>query len=60
MFAAVDLGSDSFRLHIGKYEGGVIRVVKSMREPIRLAAGLDAKGCLTEPARQSALNCLQN
>ncbi|MES2151193.1 MAG: Ppx/GppA phosphatase family protein [Pseudomonadota bacterium] len=58
MYAAVDLGSNSFRLHIGRYEGGTIKVVKSMREPIRLAAGLDAKGCLTEAAMQAALACL--
>jgi exopolyphosphatase/guanosine-5'-triphosphate,3'-diphosphate pyrophosphatase len=58
MYAAVDLGSNSFRLHVGKHEGDTIRVVKSLREPIRLAAGLDAKGALTEAARQSALQCL--
>jgi exopolyphosphatase/guanosine-5'-triphosphate,3'-diphosphate pyrophosphatase len=60
MFAAVDLGSNSFRLHIGQHEGGEIRVLKSMREPIRLAAGLDAKGNLTPAAMQSALDCLTN
>ncbi|MGV7211303.1 Ppx/GppA family phosphatase [Oxalobacteraceae bacterium A2-2] len=60
MYAAVDLGSNSFRLHIGQYEDGEIRVLKSMREPIRLAAGLDAAGNLTEAAMQSALNCLRN
>ncbi|UUZ49432.1 hypothetical protein LP420_03745 [Massilia sp. B-10] len=43
MFAAVDLGSNSFRLHVGKHDGDTIRVLKSMREPIRLAAGLDAR-----------------
>jgi exopolyphosphatase/guanosine-5'-triphosphate,3'-diphosphate pyrophosphatase len=60
MFAAVDLGSNSFRLHVGKHEGGEIRVLKSMREPIRLAAGLDAKGNLTPAAMASALACLNN
>jgi exopolyphosphatase/guanosine-5'-triphosphate,3'-diphosphate pyrophosphatase len=35
-------------------------VLKSMREPIRLAAGLDAKGNLTEAAMDSALACLNN
>jgi exopolyphosphatase/guanosine-5'-triphosphate,3'-diphosphate pyrophosphatase len=59
MYAAVDLGSNSFRLHVGKHDGDQIRVVKSMREPIRLAAGLDARGCLTEAAKQSALACLR-
>lgn len=41
MFAAVDLGSNSFRLHIGREDGKSIRVVKSARDPIRLGAGLD-------------------
>lgn len=60
MYAAVDLGSNSFRLHIGKHDGESIRVIKSMREPIRLAAGLDAQGNLTEAAMASALSCLRN
>ena len=60
MYAAVDLGSNSFRLHIGTYEGGAMRVLKSLREPIRLAAGLDARGALTEQAMAAALQCLNN
>lgn len=60
MFAAVDLGSNSFRLHVGKHDGETIRVLKSMREPIRLAAGLDANGDLTDSAKQGALACLAN
>lgn len=60
MYAAVDLGSNSFRLHIGKHDGEAIRVIKSMREPIRLAAGLDANGNLSEAAMQAALACLRN
>lgn len=60
MYAAVDLGSNSFRLHIGKHDGETIRVLKSVRDPIRLAAGLDANGNLTDAAMQSALNCLKN
>ena len=60
MYAAVDLGSNSFRMHVGQHDGATIRVLKSAREPIRLAAGLDAKGNLTEAAMQSALACLNN
>jgi len=59
MLAAVDLGSNSFRLHIGRHEGDVIRVFKSARDPIRLAAGLDADGNLTPEAIERALNCLR-
>jgi exopolyphosphatase/guanosine-5'-triphosphate,3'-diphosphate pyrophosphatase len=58
MFAAVDLGSNSFRLHIGHHDGEMIRVVKSARDPIRLAAGLDKQGNLSPAAIQSAIRCL--
>ena len=58
MFAAVDLGSNSFRLHIGSHEGTAIRVIRSARDPIRLAAGLDANGNLTPDAMQRAIACL--
>ena len=60
MYAAVDLGSNSFRLHVGKHDGDAIRVLKSVREPIRLAAGLDDRGNLTPAAMQTALACLKN
>lgn len=60
MYAAVDLGSNSFRLSIGQHDGDRIRVLNSMREPIRLAAGLDAAGNLTDEALQRALLCLKN
>lgn len=59
MFAAVDLGSNSFRLHIGRHDGDAIRVIKSARDPIRLAAGLDGKGYLTEQAMRTALASLE-
>lgn len=59
MFAAVDLGSNSFRLHIGKHDDDVIRVIKSARDPIRLGAGLDGKCNLTEAAMQTALESLR-
>ncbi|UUZ55003.1 hypothetical protein LP419_03570 [Massilia sp. H-1] len=45
---------------MGKHDGDTIRVLKSMREPIRLAAGLDARGNLTEAAMASALACLKS
>lgn len=60
MFAAVDLGSNSFRLHIGKLDGDTIRIIKSARDPIRLGAGLDSNGNLTAAAMQTALTSLAN
>jgi exopolyphosphatase/guanosine-5'-triphosphate,3'-diphosphate pyrophosphatase len=59
MYAAVDLGSNSFRLHVGEPEGDQMRIVRSARQPIRLASGLDQDGMLTEPAIQRALRCLE-
>lgn len=58
MFAAVDLGSNSFRLHIGRHDGDTIRIVKSARDPVRLGAGFDNKGNLTPAAMQSAIASL--
>ncbi len=59
MYAAVDLGSNSFRLHIGQPEGRQIRIVRTAREPIRLAAGLDAQDVLGQDAIARALRCLE-
>ena len=58
MFAAVDLGSNSFRLHIGRYDGETIRIIKSARDPIRLGAGLDGKGNITGIAMAAAIESL--
>lgn len=58
MFAAVDLGSNSFRLHIGHQEGDGMRIVKTARDPVRLGAGLDSKGNLTPAAMQAAIASL--
>ena len=58
MLAAVDLGSNSFRMHIGHFDGERIRILKTAREPVRLGAGLDRRGHLTAQAMQTALACL--
>jgi exopolyphosphatase/guanosine-5'-triphosphate,3'-diphosphate pyrophosphatase len=58
MFAAVDLGSNSFRLHVAHHDGETIQVIKSARDPIRLGAGLDSRDNLTEAAMQTALDSL--
>ena len=58
MYAAVDLGSNSFRLHVGSWDGERMRIVNSAREPVRLGAGLDQRGNLTAQAMKTALACL--
>ena len=58
MFAAVDLGSNSFRLHVGEPVAGEMRIVRSARDPVRLAAGLGPDGKLTAEAIDAALKSL--
>jgi exopolyphosphatase/guanosine-5'-triphosphate,3'-diphosphate pyrophosphatase len=60
MFAAVDLGSNSFRLHIGEPAGGRMHIVRTARDPIRLAAGLDKDNLLSEAAMRTAVRTLQD
>lgn len=61
--AAVDLGSNSFRMLIGRAQdsaaGVQVYAIDSLREPVRLAAGLDDKKYLSEAAQQIALQTLQ-
>ena len=62
MLAAVDLGSNSFRLLIGKIEstalGEHIRPIDTLKEPVRLAAGLAPDGYLDVEARQRGMAAL--
>jgi len=56
--AAIDLGSNSFRLEIGVALRGSYRRIEYLKETVRLGAGLDADGLLTEEATQRGLACL--
>jgi exopolyphosphatase / guanosine-5'-triphosphate,3'-diphosphate pyrophosphatase len=56
--AAIDMGSNSFRLEIGHLLHGRYRRVAYLKETVRLGAGLDAQGLLTEQATQRGLDCL--
>ena len=57
--AAVDLGSNSFHLVVARPVHGRLDVVDRLREPVRLAAGLDSRGRLDAEARERALSCLR-
>ncbi|MGJ7916218.1 Ppx/GppA family phosphatase [Massilia sp. LXY-6] len=59
MYAAVDLGSNSFRLHIGEAIAGHMHIVRTARDPIRLAAGLGPDGALTSEAMETAVRSLR-
>lgn len=56
--AAVDLGSNSFRLQIGRVVGDQIYPMDSLKESVRLAAGLTPEKMLDEPSQQRALAAL--
>ncbi|MFO1270928.1 MAG: exopolyphosphatase [Rubrivivax sp.] len=57
--AAVDMGSNSFRLEIGQIVHGRYRRIDYLKETVRLGAGLDAAGLLTEEAAERGLACLR-
>jgi exopolyphosphatase/guanosine-5'-triphosphate,3'-diphosphate pyrophosphatase len=57
--AAIDMGSNSFRLEIGQLPHGRYRRIDYLKESVRLGAGLDASGMLTEDAAQRGLACLR-
>ncbi len=56
--AAVDLGSNSFRLEIGRFDGGQIHRVQYLKETVRLGNGLDERRNLTPFAMQRGWDCL--
>jgi exopolyphosphatase/guanosine-5'-triphosphate,3'-diphosphate pyrophosphatase len=58
MFAAVDLGSNSFHMIVARYAQGRLEVIDRLREMVQLAAGLDADGNLAQSAWDRALACL--
>lgn len=58
LFAAVDLGSNSYRLEIGRLENGHLRRVQYIKETVRQGNGLDADRNLTEEAMQRGWACL--
>ena len=58
LLAAIDLGSNSFRLEIGVLEHGHIRRVEYLKETVRQGNGLDADRMLSQEAMQRGWDCL--
>lgn len=56
--AAVDLGSNSFHLQVGRVEGEQLFYLDAHKEAVRLAAGLTADKRLDEDSQRRALDCL--
>lgn len=57
-YAAIDLGSNSFHMVIAENEGESIRIIDSLRHPVRLASGLDDKKNITEATQSVAFDTL--
>jgi exopolyphosphatase/guanosine-5'-triphosphate,3'-diphosphate pyrophosphatase len=57
--AAVDLGSNSFRLQVGRVIDDQIYTLDSMKEPVRLASGLSSDKLLDVPSQARALDALR-
>lgn len=57
--AAVDLGSNSFKLQVARVQGEQLYLLDALKEPVRLAAGLDKNKRLDADSQQRALDCLR-
>jgi exopolyphosphatase/guanosine-5'-triphosphate,3'-diphosphate pyrophosphatase len=57
--AAIDMGSNSFRLEVAQLSSNRYRRIDYLKETVRLGAGLDSNGMLTEDAAQRGLVCLR-
>src|SRR5574337_148135 len=58
LIAAVDLGSNSFRLQVARSENGQIYPLDGLKESVRLAAGLTSDKYLDLASQQRALQAL--
>lgn len=59
LIGALDLGSNSFHLILGRLVDEQIVIIDRLREPVRLGAGLDRDRTLDEEAQARALACLE-
>lgn len=58
LLAAIDLGSNSFRLEIGRLEHGQVQRAQYIKETVRQGNGLDAERNLSPEAMQRGWDCL--
>ena len=56
--AAVDLGSNSFHMVIAQMHASGFKLIDRLREPVRLADGLDKSRNMSVEAQERALQCL--
>lgn len=58
LLAAIDLGSNSFRLEIGRFHSGHIERIEYIKETVRQGSGLDENKMLSQAAMQRGWECL--
>lgn len=58
LFAAIDLGSNSFHMLVVRRVAGSVQVVAKIKRKVRLAAGLDSDNQLSEAAMRRGWECL--
>lgn len=58
LLAAVDLGSNSFRLEIGQLDSGHIQRIEYLKEAVRQGGDLDEDRNLTQESMERGLKCL--
>ncbi|MGD9842367.1 MAG: exopolyphosphatase [Steroidobacteraceae bacterium] len=59
IIAAVDLGSNSFHMVVARHLHDQLIIIDRLREPVRLASGLDDQRRLSREVTDRALACLQ-
>ena len=59
LLGAVDLGSNSFRVEIGRVEDYRITTESYWKETVRLAGGIDEHGAFTPEIQERALSALR-
>ncbi|MBS3995820.1 MAG: exopolyphosphatase [Hydrogenophaga sp.] len=58
LLAAIDLGSNSFRLEIGRFHSGHIERIEYLKETVRQGNGLDENKNLSQAAMERGWECL--
>ena len=58
LYAAVDLGSNSFHMVIARLTEGRMQIIDRIKERVRLAEGMDEKRRMSQEAMARGLDCL--
>jgi exopolyphosphatase/guanosine-5'-triphosphate,3'-diphosphate pyrophosphatase len=59
LYAAVDLGSNSFHMVIVRVVSGSVHIIGKVKQKVRLAAGLDENMLLDQPSMERGWQCLE-